>query len=247
MNVHLESVNWWFDFFKSGDAVFNPLPYAFESGLRRKPFFSEFISSFNEGARELQLSLPGVKVVSFSEPHYRAGYAQLLAFDDRYVREVDFLRQTVPLVVARASRRSEIDILKNILDIGLSHQIAPASLVSLSVLSCLYDDVHGRLPSIGREIIKPKSDYSVQAAYNAISDLRHVEMAAAGQTYFSEGAFSLCTCDWALAMLWSALALRGEVKKSDEIEFAFDFCSELFPRLTEEELISLKNVLAKKI
>lgn len=247
MDNHRTSVNWWLNFFEHGTALLNPLPYAFESGFRRKPSFKEFIESFNEGAMELRLSFPKCQVVTFGEHNYRAGYAQLLAFDRRLARESEFLIRVAPLVAMRAPRRSEKEILGEILRIGSSLEIVRGSMVSLSVLSCLYDDVQGEAPSIGRLIIKPKSVYTDQDAYNAISDLRHIEIAAAGQTYFSEGVFSLCTCDRALALFWSALALRGEVTKKDEIEFTFDLCEELFPRLTGQELESLRNVLAEEI
>jgi len=239
-----QALEWWTKFFEQGSALFNPLPYAFESGHRRKPTMAEFVAAYGEGVAELRENLPKCEIVRFQDAHYRAAYAQFEAFDRRNERESEFLLRTSALVAERVPRQQERKVLHSIMNAADHLGVVRAAPVTLAVLSCLFEDVHGNLPSIGRQIIKPKRAYTATDSFNAISDLRHIELAAAGQVYFGEDAFALCTCDRAIALLWCALSLRGESPTGGAIEFTFDLTTDLFPRLAEKEILELKMLLA---
>lgn len=231
---------WWTKLFEKGSATFNPLPYAFEAGFRRKPTMAEFVAAYDEGAAELREALPRCDVIRFEQVHYLAAYAQLEAFDSQSESESEFLLRTCPLVVDRTSRHKEQEVVGAILNIADQCRVPRTAFVVLAVLSCLYEDVHGSPPSIGRQVIKPKRTYTEFDAFNALSDLRHIELAASGQAYFRENAFSLCTCDRAIALFWCALSLRGESLTGVGVEFTFDLTTDLFPRLSATDLESLK-------
>jgi hypothetical protein len=241
--ANAQALQWWTNFFAEGAGMFNPLPYAFEAGYRRKPTMAEFVSAFDEGATELRDALPKCHVVRFEDTHYRAAYTQLEAFDERNEREAKFLQAACPLVVQRVPRRTEAEVAKAIVTTADNFKLNRGSLATLAVLSCIYEDLHGTPPAIGRRILKPRSVYSEADAFNALSDLRHIEMAAAGQAYFKQEAFSLCTCDRPMALLWSALSARGESAPDGSIEFTFDLTSDLFSRLGKDELLDLKQLL----
>lgn len=232
VSANAESLRWWTKFFSNDSAIFNPLPFTFEAGFRRKPTMVEFVSAYDEGATELLRALPNCHIVKFADTNYRLAYAQLEAFDARYEREVRFLQATCPLVTYRNSRSTEREVATTIVRTADQFQLYRSSLIVLAVLSCLYEDVHGTPPSIGRKVLKPKTVYTEADAFNAISDLRHMEIAAAGQTYFQHEAFALCTCDRPLALLWSALSIRGQSTSGGTIEFTLDLKTDLFSRLT---------------
>lgn len=238
-----QAIQWWTKFFAEGSGIFNPLPFAFESGYRRKPTMSEFMSAYDDGASELLEAIPGCHIVKFEDANYRAAYAQLEAFDSRNEREVKFLQATCPLIAQRVTRRAEAEVAEAIVQTADTYQVSRASFAVLAALSCLYEDLHGTPPAVGRQILKPKAVYSEADAFNALSDLRHIELAAAGQAYFKHEAFSLCTCDRALALLWSALSVRGDPAVSGSIEFTFDLTADLFSRLSEDEIHILKHLL----
>lgn len=243
VNANAEALQWWTKFFAKGSGMFNPLPFAFEAGFRRKPTMAEFAAAYDDGASELLDALPGCHIVKFEESNYRVAYAQLEAFDGQNEREVKFLQATCPLIVQRVPRQAEADVAKVIVQTADKYQVNRTSFATLAALSCLYEDVHGTLPAIGRQILKPKSVYSEADAFNALSDIRHVELAATGQAYFKQEAFSLCTCDKALALMWSALSLRGDSPSGGEVEFTFDLTTDLFSRLSEDELLEVKHLV----
>jgi hypothetical protein len=63
-------------------------------------------------------------------------------------------------------------------------------------------------------------NYSAEDAYNAISDLRHIELAALSQAVLPDRAFALCTNDRGLALFWSALEFRGTATEVKEVAWA---------------------------
>lgn len=231
-----QALEYWFKFFAQGSAIFNPLPYAMEAGHRRKPTKAEFIAAYEEGVSELADALPNCRIAKLSDTYY----ALFEASYGHYEREMQFLCETCPLILNRVPHDKESELSRCIVGIADKYQVRRGSLVILAVLSCLYEDVHGTTPSIGRKLLKPKNDYTESDAYNALSDLRHIEFVAVGQASLQGEAFTLCTCDKGLTSLWCALALRGG---SSDGTLAFDFTTDLFPRLAETELIDLKSLL----
>ena len=239
----IQALKWWTKFFDEGAGMFNPLPYAFEAGLQRKPTYSEFKAAYDEGASEIIDALPSCHIIKYQEVNYRDAYAQLEAFDARSAREILFLKKVCPMVVNRVGRQKDMKLAKEISRIADNLNVYRASFVSIAALSCLFENIHGTPISIGREILKPNLLYSDSDAYNALSDLRHIELAAAGNAYFGKEAFSLCTCDRALAKLWCSLALTGASPVGQDIEFTFQLTNGLFNRLSEPEIIQLKAIL----
>lgn len=243
INDNLRAFQWWMRFFSEGSATFNPLPYAWEGRLRKTPTFSEFVSSFEEGVSELRSSLPNSGVITYGPKQYQAAYQMLQEFLPRTLTEGEFLCSVCPLLADRAKRSSEKQLLNTLIQEAQKHGVALNSLVFITVLSCLYEDLKGQTFSIGRKLLKPKRLYSAEDAFNALSDLTNIELAAAGHVYFGDESFSLSTSDHALASLWCAISARGESSEGKEIQFTFDLTKELFPRLTESEIFGINTLL----
>ncbi|MDR3371501.1 hypothetical protein [Rhodoferax sp.] len=243
--ANAESLTWWSDFFAQGSPLFNPLPFAFEANFQRKPTMDEFVAGYEEGAAELLHALPKCHVIHLSAEAYRAAYAQLEAFDSRPAQEIAFLQEVCPTLVNRPNRLNGWKLAKEVLCAADKHQVNRASIVCLAALSCLFEHDHGKPPAIGRRILKPKNTYSEEMAFNALSDIRHIELAAAGQALFKQEAFSMCTCDRGLALIWSALSLNGEFNAPNDFELTFNLTSDLFQRLHEADILRLRALVCQ--
>lgn len=228
----------WTAFFEQGAGLLNPLPYAFEGSMRRVPTFDEFVGTYEQGVREIEATLPRCQVVRYSAAHYRTAHGQLEAMHARTPREIEFLCEVVPSLVERTSDVKLSAVTDRILTAADRLSVDRQALVVLVALSCLYEDPRSGAPSIGREILKPTKGYASGDAYNAVSDLRHIELAALGHAWVAEGGFALCTCDRALASLWCALAMRDVVETATGPEFTIDISSDLLQRLTDADAIS---------
>lgn len=241
----LRAFQWWMQFFSEGKATFNPLPYAWEGGRQKTPSFSEFVSSFDEGVSEIREALPNANVITYGPTEYRQVYQMIQDFEPRAAGEVSFLCAVCPLFANRVSRSNEKKLLDAVTSEARKNALNLNSLAFISALSCIYDDLQGETYSIGRRLLKPKPLYRPTDAFNALSDLRHIELAVAGQVYFGDEAFSLTTCDHALASLWCALLPRGTHADGREIELTFDLTEELFPRLSLDEIKKVNSLIQK--
>jgi hypothetical protein len=239
---NLQAFRWWTSFFNKGTPLFNPLPYAWEGSFRRRPTFSEFIDAYEEGSVEIKNAFPKANITSFDSNHLSALYQFITSFESRDRKEADFLCSICPLISNRVPRNKEKSIADKIRLEAKRVGVRLNSFVFISVLSCLYDDCHGNLFSIGRKLLKPKIGYGVSEAFNALSDLRNIELAAAIMTCFPENPFAIATCDYALASFWCALSLRG-LPISGKIEFHFKLTKELFPRLEDTDLKNIEDLI----
>jgi hypothetical protein len=234
----------WTRFFEQSTALFNLLPYAFEGKARRVPSFEEFVLAFDQGVKEVEETFPRSRVVRYSPAQYRIAYTQLQAIHANTPREIEFLCEVVNLLVAPTADAKLHSIADRILETAERVTVGRQSLAVLMALSCLFEDPRSGTKSIGRKILKPNQTYEAADAYNAICDLRHIELAAFGHAWVTQGQFALCTSDKAVASLWCALGIRDVVQTSTGTEFTFDFSPELFPRLTEAAIGEMASLLA---
>jgi hypothetical protein len=240
----IASFQWWTKFFDNGTAIFNPLPYAFESGLQRTPTISEFRTSFQEGVSELIGAFPKCKVIRYDDDDiFDAVYSQLRAFDERNENEINFLMAACPIICERKTGKNVEEALDAILTEAKRTKVARGSFALIAVLSCLYESKGGSPESVGRQLLKPKRIYTETQAYNAISDLRHIKLLIVSHSYFKEREFALCTRDIGLALFWSALSISSEVNPKMEIICNLNLSSYLFERLSLDEI----EILIKRI
>lgn len=231
----IAAIAWWTQFFKDGTAIFNALPYAWESNTRQSPTFDEFVSQAKEGTTVLKNALPHCQVFEYSNEKLDSIYKLLTRFQSRSKDETTFLINVCSLLADKIAVGNEFPILEKIVLAAKSTNVHPISLPFLAALSCLYEDNTGESFSIGRKLLKPKKCYTKQTAYNAISDVRHMEIAAVGQGYIESNAFHLVTCDKALAAFWCATLPIWEKDQNGNFEISYHLDKALMPRLSQEE------------
>lgn len=238
-------IKWWLDVFQQGGALFNPLFSVFESMHRRKPSFGEFKLAFENEASELNKLFPYCGVIQYDSDSFQAAYELLTKLDEKYEAETKFLLMVVPKILQRVPNRLAHKLAKDILDIADQYKVSRFSLVVITVLSCIYENIDGSGFLIGRRIIKPNVNYSEGDAHNALSDLRSIEFTAMGNNHFRNQAFAFCTSDRPLVALWSSITFSDFLWGNNGVEYRMSVDSKLLPRLNEEEILGLNLLLQK--
>lgn len=243
IDSRLIDFDFWLRQFDPGSALFNPLLYAFEGGFRRPLDRLEFESAYLEAKNEIESLLPGARVVQFDKENFDQAFVRYAELVTRGSREESFLMQTVPLIVNRVSRSRERDIESRIIEAADELQIRRNDLVVLATLSVLYESIQGAALSIGRRIVKPQFAYSRRDAFNAISDLRNVELAAMSHAALGNESFSLCTNDLALAEFWCSIECAGSAARDGSLEINYAITNDLLPRLDNDECGRIANLI----
>jgi hypothetical protein len=202
------------------------------------------VEDFRQGAAAIAAALPQVSVVRFEATHYRAAFEKLEVLASRSNREAAFLVEAVPLILQQVSTSGVRRVEDRIMAIARDCGVLACSLVVIAALSCLYEDASSQAILVGRKLIKPAARYRSSDAYNAVADLKHLELLAMAQALNEIPPTSLCTRDAGLALFWTALSPQwaGESGLDPQCEVMLD--PRLFPRLDEEGLRQLSTQLA---
>ena len=228
----LGHTDWWFEFFKEFSIEINPALYAFEGNNRRPTTFDEFCRAFEEASTEVAAQLPGATLTKYEGLHYEAAYALISDFADRHRRETEFLIKIAPRVAERVSDSRLLKIQSETLSSARELKLKFSSLAVLAVLACLYERRDGSGLLAARGILKPRSRYTAQDAYNALSDLRALELFVSGLG-LERAPFALCTCDKSIAAFWCGLTAHTYDWKDEKLTFTVSLSETLFPRLEE--------------
>jgi hypothetical protein len=225
---------WWFSLWQKVSPTINPVLYAWEGDCRRSPTYDEFCDSFERGAEEILATLPFAKVTKFEEQNYKAVYESLQGMSERLKSESEFLRYASALILHRSGdtdlEKNRQDLVRKAKQLGLRWP----SLVLVAVFSCLYESRDGSGYLAARRILKPADTYAENDAYNAVSDLRALELYMALRTV--DKRIALATCDLAQAAFWCLLRPSSPGYSRDSVTFSAIFSTELFPRLSQEQL-----------
>jgi len=232
-----EVTNWWLQF--PLKMVINPVLYAMEGCNQSIPSFSEFYSQFEKASESIKKLLPNVEVTSYTEIHYQAAYEQVSMFKERSEIEAAFLMEISPLLKNRCSGNNLESTKKKILSVADKFGLVKPSLVLIIALARLYERKNGSGLLIGQRIIKPNASYSLKDAFNAISDLRAIEILISSMCFDDEKNASLMTCDIGIAAFWCALNPRNFRTELEKPKFEVSLNLALFPRMKLEELNEL--------
>lgn len=204
------------DLFQDRPVRLNPLLYAMEGNRRQTPTPDEVAAQLEEAVGKLRKAMPKALVVA--DPGMLRGALGLIEnARDMLSRKQRFLRQVsmrIPPSVGHARvPKVWTDILERADGCGLRRD----SLVVLAALSA------GAVPngaSPARALLKLKPGYTDADAYNALADLRALELLMALFAMFPDQKIHLCTADRPLAQFWTGL--RASDFRLQRPGYAFD-------------------------
>ena len=223
--------SWWFETLNREENFLNPFMDAFEGRSRRTPDFDEFASLVQEASASMHARLPKASLIILGEVELRRLYEFRRSFDRRQGSESRFLVNAAPLLANRAAKSALDGKRSEVRKLASNCGLDGSSLVVIAALATLYES-----PSATGNLLKFKPGYSEADAYNAIADLRQLELFAGSLA--SPQSFTLLSNDASLALFWCGLRVE-HVELGASTQISFSPHPDLFPRLPMEQLDSL--------
>ena len=232
---------WWYNFLNSPNYLLNPALGALEGTNQKIPTYDEFCYEFNKGKDILAKAFPNAKVIEYSEIHYQAGYELVKEATYSYEYDLNFLLEAVPLIVTRNAAKELQQIESKLFSIAKRCGLVRPTFALVACLSCLYESGKERIPSIGRQILKPKKQYNSGMAHNALMDLCALNLLIQANAKL-DVKIGLCTADKGLLRYWCALKVKPNGKSiATGFNFSMEYTPEMFELLEDHESPALKQ------
>ena len=190
------------DFFEGEGIRINPLLYALEGNLRRNPTPDQIRQQLEEVLAALRSALPKAELVPRDIGGLQGVVGIVQDTQASMERKQTFLLRMAPKLQAPTSAIKKAQLWDEALTVAQACGIARNSLVVLAVLSSISVPM-GDSPA--KRLLKPSADYSAEAAYNALADLRSLEILMCLFALFPDQRIMLCTGDKNLALFWAGM------------------------------------------
>lgn len=190
------------DFFAGDGIRINPLLFALEGNLRRNPTPYEIQQQLEEVSAALRIALPKAELVPGDSGGLRGVVGIVQDTATSMQRKQTFLMRMAPLLQAPTSESKKAQLWDETLAVAQECGVDTKSLVVLAVLSSISVPL-GKSPA--KRLLKPSLAYSAECAYNALADLRSLEMLMCLFALFPDQQIMLCTGDKNLALLWAGI------------------------------------------
>jgi len=192
------------DFFEADGVRINPLLYVLEGNTRAVPSLAQMREQLAEVTAKLSACLPRAHLIASDDAGLQGALGILKDTEAAMKAKQAFLLRVAPKVMEQVGRRRQDVVWDEILRTAKELKLSTQSLVVLAVLSAMLVQ-RGQNPA--KKLLKPKppTEYTTQDAYNAVSDLRMLELFACYLSLFPSQSFALCTGDKNLALFWAGI------------------------------------------
>lgn len=213
------------DLLENFEGRINPLLFAIEGNCRSIPTREAVEEQLDEAIRLISKALPKAKLVV--GPDTLQGALGLIE-DTRagLGRKQAFLLEIAPALDPPTSRALLDTKWREVLKAADRHGVARNTLVVLAALSTVTVPNSG---SPAKKVLKFHSRYSAEDAYNALADLRSLEILMHIYALFPSERAALFTADKPLALFWTAIQADNFKNSSAGISFNLAPVEELLP------------------
>lgn len=228
------------NFLNSNEVTLNVLLHAIEADYQRNPTFQEFCDSVTDSRIAIKNIFPNVNVFDFNDEYLKIAYDFVFNDGVKFSNLMNFFMEISNFLLSKCSVGAEQKVLDNLIRSAEKNSISLKSLSFYAAISCLYEDIHGDIFSIGRKLIKPKMQFTIKDAYNVAADIRHIELTSVFQVLDEPRVVNFITKDMALAALWVSTNPLVTISENN-YNIKYEVHNLLLPRLSEEcfkELIS---------
>lgn len=189
------------DLFEGEPIRISPLLCALEGNSRSIPDPDQAKAQIDEAVRKLRRALPRSEIVVGA----KSLQGVLGVIEDTRAslgRKQAMLVELAPMLCAPTSRGNVAIRLANVIEAADRFDLPRKSLLLLAIASSIAVP-NGRSPAFTLLNLRPR--YSAEDAYNALSDLRSLEILINLFGLFPNDIIQLCTADRDLALLWCGM------------------------------------------
>jgi hypothetical protein len=223
------------DMFADEPVRINPMLHIMEGNGRRPPTEPEAIQELAIVVPKLQAVLPKAEIIATADSI--KGMMGLIADTSAgMARRAQMLIQLAPLLGAPTSRRNLSARWHEALATADAHGVERRSIAVIAVLSAIAVP-NGRSPA--RRLLKFRPGYGEADAYNALSDLRSLELLINLLARFPDHPAQLCTADRDLALFWVGLDAHGFEVARDGGTFQMSPVEALLPGVSDDDLAAI--------
>ncbi len=187
------------DFFEGEGIRINPLLYALEGNLRRNPTPEQIQQQLDEVLAALRSALPKAELVPGGIGGLQGVIGIVRDTQASMERKQTFLMRMAPKPQAPTSATKRAQLWDEALN------VAQASVSASRGSPCLHIGCPGRCGKISPASLLASADYSAEAAYNALADLRSLEILMCLLASLPDQRIMLCTGDKNLALFWAGM------------------------------------------
>lgn len=219
------------DLFADTPVRINPLLFAMEGNARGIPAPDLVREQLEEAVTKLRTALPSARLIV--GPASLVGALGLIEESRRGLEQRQrFLLRAAPMLAApvgsKDMRARWSEVIAAADDCGVSR----GSLVVLAALSSVVIP-NGRSPA--KKLLKLKHGYSEADAYNALADLRAIELLVHLFALFPNMPTLLCTADRALALFWTGIGASNFARSGTGVSFDLSPVEQLLPKSRADE------------
>lgn len=213
------------DLFADQPIRINPLLFVMEGNRRAIPSAAEAEAQMQEVSAKLHAALPKAEIAVGPE-HLKGALGLIEDSRASLVSKQHFLRHLAPLLASPVAR-SDVEARWNDIIVAADlHGVRRQSLVVLAALSAVAVP-NGKSPA--KRLLKFRNGYTEADAYNALADLRAIELFIAMLCFFPGEAIQLCTADKSLALLWVGIQASNFARVGTGFTYDMTPVDDLFP------------------
>lgn len=219
------------DFFAGPGIRINPLLYALEGNLRKNPTPAVVEAQLFEATAVVAAALPDAEIVPAGAGGLKGVIGIVRDTQVAMERKQDLLVRLAPRLHTPTSSAKRRLLWDEILATADACGVPRVSLVVLALLSSISIQ-NGRSPA--KRMLKLTKGYSTEDAYNALSDLRALELFIGLMALFPDQRLMLCTGDKNLALFWAGIRASDFSVAHEHIEFKLSPVDSLLPGVFPE-------------
>ncbi|RMU05221.1 hypothetical protein ALP36_03109 [Pseudomonas syringae pv. coriandricola] len=220
------------DFLIGRKVRINPLLYVLEGNLKRNPDDASIEHQFDVATKIINAALPLAQIVPNGRDGLEGVRGLIRDSEAGMARKQEFLTRLAPKLRAPIAARRVNEVWDEVLATAKACEVPVRSLVVLAALSTVCVP-NGKSPAKGLLKFNVRK-YTVEDAYNALADLRSLEVLMHLFAAFPDEKILLCTGDKDLVLFWAGIRPSELAMVNGVFSAKFSLVEDLLPNVTPE-------------